>query len=58
MNKFKEGSIVRLKSGGPEMTIELIKQNNCVCVWFNHNNEIQRYEFSHEVLQQTRIETL
>jgi uncharacterized protein YodC (DUF2158 family) len=32
---FKKGDIVRLKSGGPEMTVEQTFQNYCVrCVWF------------------------
>lgn len=33
--EFKEGDVVRLKSGGPAMTIESIApEGNHVCVWF------------------------
>jgi uncharacterized protein YodC (DUF2158 family) len=34
---FKPGDIVRLKSGGPSMTVESIdkKENGLLCLWFD-----------------------
>jgi len=36
MDEFKPGDIVRLKSGGPPMTIEsLDKKDGFLCLWFD-----------------------
>lgn len=51
---FYDGDIVKLKSGGPRMTVELRlpKQKSTgryqgyICVWFNKAKEVQRAEFS------------
>jgi uncharacterized protein YodC (DUF2158 family) len=33
--EFTQGDVVRLKSGGPDMTVEEIDaQGNVICVWF------------------------
>ncbi len=32
--EFKEGDVVRLKSGGPPMTVEQIYDEDISCVWF------------------------
>ncbi len=44
-HEFKDGDVVRLKSGGPEMTIEGIDKygtgatrDNAKCVWFEGKN--------------------
>jgi uncharacterized protein YodC (DUF2158 family) len=34
MPEFKAGDIVRLKSGGPKMTIDTIDNSFATCVWF------------------------
>ncbi len=34
MTDFKSGDVVRLKSGGPAMTIEVIEGHEAVCTWF------------------------
>jgi uncharacterized protein YodC (DUF2158 family) len=34
MADFKQGDVVRLKSGGPAMTVENIEGNETVCAWF------------------------
>ena len=35
MDKFTEGAILRLKSGGPEMTyLGQDEKDECMCVWF------------------------
>ena len=35
MLEFKEGAVVRLKSGGPNMTIDTIGNLVATCVWFD-----------------------
>ena len=54
---FKEGDIVVLKSGGPEMTIENIGPLNFYskiigahCCWFNAN-DLKRDVFTFDVLK-------
>jgi uncharacterized protein YodC (DUF2158 family) len=43
MYDFKEGDVVKLKSGGPEMTIYQIgtasSPDRVVCTWFNGNKK-------------------
>jgi uncharacterized protein YodC (DUF2158 family) len=42
MGEFQVGDIVRLKSGGPLMTIEAIQDdedNAILCVWFCENEK-------------------
>ncbi|UKK92054.1 DUF2158 domain-containing protein [Brucella pseudogrignonensis] len=37
---FKVGDTVRLKSGGPLMTVERINENKSVtCIWFQDNKQ-------------------
>ena len=39
MDNFQEGDVVRLKSGGPGMTIKQIRDNGeLFCQWFDGNN--------------------
>jgi uncharacterized protein YodC (DUF2158 family) len=33
--KFKAGDVVRLKSGGPSMTVEIAWDFDCKLTWFN-----------------------
>lgn len=33
--EFAPGDVVRLKSGGPAMTIERIGRDRCICKWFD-----------------------
>ncbi len=60
--KFKEGDIVRLKSGGPDMTVEgyvkqrndslkeLYNYNRVICTWFK-GKDMQSTEFNPDSLE-------
>jgi len=40
--EIKVGDVVRLKSGGPDMTVEAIEDDQYVsCVWFQGNNVLR-----------------
>ena len=47
MEEFKVGDLVRLKSGGPDMTVEMDAASNYErkgqirCVWFEGNKKMQ-----------------
>lgn len=47
MGGFKEGDVVRLKSGGPSMTVELIDETTLQisCVWIDKGKQ-QRGNFA------------
>jgi uncharacterized protein YodC (DUF2158 family) len=45
MDEFKEGDVVRLKSGGPNMTVETVDDDEVRCAWFDDKNQIHRENF-------------
>jgi uncharacterized protein YodC (DUF2158 family) len=55
--EFKEGDVVRLKSGGPIMTVEKIgegpytKESRVWCQWFDDKKQLQEKDFAPNVLQ-------
>jgi uncharacterized protein YodC (DUF2158 family) len=54
MGKFKEGGVVQLKSGGPEMTINSISEDEegrkrYCCQWFA-GGKVEFWEFPEEML--------
>lgn len=49
---FQIGEVVRVKSGGPAMTIEYITDSyNIKCVWFNKRQKLKRGEFKSSTLK-------
>lgn len=55
MQDIKPGTEVRLKSGGPAMTVEYsgadaTGQEYAVCVWFDDKRELKRESFAPIVL--------
>jgi uncharacterized protein YodC (DUF2158 family) len=50
--RFKIGQIVRLKSGGPKMTVGFIDHNNgmCRCQWFTEG-KLEKGDLPHESLE-------
>jgi len=53
MADFKLGDVVRLKSGGPWMTITYISQRDrtATCTWFIKDEEVKWHEFPFEALE-------
>lgn len=37
MSNIKIGDVVTLKSGGLQMTVKSIEENDAVCVWYDQN---------------------
>jgi uncharacterized protein YodC (DUF2158 family) len=49
---FKKGDTVKLKSGGPKMTIEFITCfDTIMCVWFDKQEHKQKGTFYEEALE-------
>lgn len=53
VEQFKIGDCVRLKSGGPEMTVEAVENDRIRCVWFDSLDELNRRSFSAALLKLT-----
>lgn len=41
MEDYKVGDVVWLKSGSPKMVIDYVKENSCICVWFDNNKRVE-----------------
>lgn len=55
-NQFQPGNVVRLKSGGPLMTVEQVGQDaagrdRVWCKWFDKNSNPQTETFPPETIQ-------
>jgi uncharacterized protein YodC (DUF2158 family) len=48
---FNVGDIVKLKSGGPNMTIEGCSGSRYICVWFDVNNVPHREDFDQGAIE-------
>lgn len=44
-NEYQKGDLVRLKSGGPLMTVESIEEDQVYCVWFDEEDKPQGDDF-------------
>ena len=55
--KFKTGDVVRLKSGGPNMTVvkyglyDYEKTEKCLCRWFDEKHKLSEQTFWEEELE-------
>jgi len=54
MAELEVGDAVRLKAGGPVMTVDSVSGEGCHCVWFVNNEERLGY-YSSEALQKVSI---
>ena len=48
--QFKAGELVRLKSGGPNMSVEQVGEQAVRCAWFV-DDKLQRETFAPEALE-------
>ncbi len=48
---LKPGDIVRLKSGGPQMTVSYFEGHNVECVWFGADGDFKRASFPAAALE-------
>jgi uncharacterized protein YodC (DUF2158 family) len=46
-----EGDTVRLKVGGPTMTLLSVKPDRCCCIWFDDASRFVHGEFEPEVIE-------
>jgi len=53
MEDFKTGDVVKLKSGGPLMTVYDVTRKAITCQWFDEKKEIQYSKFSAETLEKS-----
>ena len=53
MNKFSIGDIVKLKCGGPPMTVSHIQGDGLLCRWFDTNHDVKQGVFLPEILEFT-----
>lgn len=54
-NLFKEGDVVRLKSGGPNMTVNGVQADAIEVTWFEDGKKLMTSVFSNEVLEASPI---
>lgn len=48
--QFNKGDVVRLKSGGPKMTVLAVKTAQLACQWFDRNGKMHTSDFDIEML--------
>jgi uncharacterized protein YodC (DUF2158 family) len=51
---FNPGDAVRLKAGGPDMTVEKVDSKGVYCAWFDHDHNLHREYFVAETLQKAK----
>lgn len=50
MSEFIKGDVVRLKSGGPKMTVLSVKTAALSCQWFDRNGKMHKSDFDVEMV--------
>lgn len=50
MTSFKSGDLVKLKSGGPVMTVDNIVHRTVNCIWFE-GKDIKGYSFGIDTIE-------
>ncbi len=49
--KFEIGDVVCLKSGGPDMSVEQVTNDEIVCIWFDEGRRIKERAFDPRLLE-------
>lgn len=47
---IKIGDIVKLRCGGPEMTVKSLGSSAIDCLWFDRDSQVREYAFPIELL--------
>ncbi|WP_404374007.1 YodC family protein [Sphingomonas sp. MMS24-J45] len=55
---MKIGDLVKLKSGGPFMTVSWMQEDDVGCNWFNQNDELKSAHFRENELRLVLSEEL
>ena len=55
--KIQVGDLVRLRSGGPTMTVNYVNKEEFSCVYFRHGSSYQSYIFGEGALKRVQEET-
>ncbi len=50
MSEFIKGDVVRLKSGGPKMTVLSVRTAALACQWFDRNGKMHKSDFDIEMV--------
>lgn len=55
---FEVGEIVKLKSGGPDMTVEMVHEDlkEFDCAWFRDDKSIDSHRFYEDTIEYTATE--
>jgi uncharacterized protein YodC (DUF2158 family) len=51
---FKAGDVVRLQSGGSQMTVQNVDGDRISCIWWENGDGIQRHTFPAICLEKIR----
>jgi uncharacterized protein YodC (DUF2158 family) len=51
----KSGDVVKLKSGGPAMTITVLRDGYAMCSWFDENGKVHSRDFPVEALEECNV---
>ena len=54
---FNVGEVVRLKSGGPSMTVDGDSGSRIICAWFDQDGSFHRYDFDQGALEKVSADT-
>ena len=52
---FNVGDIVKLKSGGPDMTVDSASSSRIICVWFDAGNAYHMRNFDQGALEKVTV---
>jgi uncharacterized protein YodC (DUF2158 family) len=52
--QFQTGDVVKLRSGGPEMTVSSTKDQDVWCVWFVGQEEAKMHSFKSGMLEKVQ----
>lgn len=56
---FHSGDVVTLRSGGPNMTVDHVREDGSImCMWFDNNNNLQSASLKTDILESSNMDEL